>query len=87
VNNNILINKNFMVIGFEEKESNKGNKYINLTIADVEGNIHRVYVPSNLVEVVKGFKPKDDKGLRLNIVYRGKYPKIELVEVLAPSFN
>ena len=81
MNNKIIVDKKAIVLGLDFKTSSKGNKYGSLTIADSEGNIHKVYVPSNLVETVSILEQRQDIQVKLEVVYRGKFPKVEMLNI------
>lgn len=76
----IRVTKNAMVIGVEVKMSKKGNDYGLLSIADLQGNLHKCLVQSDLMEKALTLKYKDDVVLELEITYNDKFDKIQVVD-------
>lgn len=81
----IKLNKTITVMGKEDKVSGKGNKYIILNGFDEEGRVHSLYCPE--VDLVSDLKSMDRIDAVLEVTYKEKYDKIELLSYRKLNLN
>lgn len=60
----------------------KQNKYAILRAFDGDGNLHDIYVKTDLVPKVANLNFRDVIFAKLCITYKTKFPKIELLDLL-----